>query len=93
MEQLYSDNAHELNIKLLYNIINMMSDNPGQLIKGFEQSDHPLVEVLNNIMKSEKSLDNLSNIPGIALIIQQLQKRLEKTKSNNKKNIENSIED
>lgn len=70
----------------------MTSDNPGQLIKGFDQSDHPLIEVLNNIMKSEKSLDNLSNIPGIALIIEQLQKRLNKIKSKNKETIEDNIE-
>ncbi len=92
VEQIDSDNVRELNLKLLYNIINMTSDNPGQLIKGFDQSDHPLIEVLNNIMKSEKSLDNLSNIPGIALIIEQLQKRLNKIKSKNKETIEDNIE-
>ena len=43
-------------------------------------------------MKSEKSLDNLSNIPSIALIIEQLQKRLNKIKSKNKETIEDNIE-
>lgn len=86
---LSNENYNELRAKLLYNIIEMTSHNPGQLIKGFEHTDHPLIEVLNKITQSEESLSKLQNIPGISIIIDKLQSRIDK----NKKNINKEISD
>lgn len=82
-----SENYDELRSKLLYNIIEMSSHNPGQLIKGFEHTDHPLIEVLNKITQSEESLDKLQNIPEISVIINKLQSRINKKKENTNKEI------
>lgn len=82
-----SENYNELRSKLLYNIIEMSSHNPGQLIKGFEHTDHPLIEVLNKITQSEETLDKLQNIPGISVIINKLQSRINKKKENTNKEI------
>lgn len=84
---LSNENYNELRAKLLYNIIEMTSHNPGQLIKGFEHTDHPLIEVLNKITQSEESLNKLQNIPGISIIIDRLQSRIDKNKENINKEI------
>lgn len=74
-------NSSELRIKLLYNVINMTSNNPGQLIKGFDQSDHPLVEVLNNSAHLNQSLDKFAKIPGVGIIIDKIKPLLNKKTS------------
>ncbi len=87
-----SENYNELRSKLLYNIIEMTAHNPGQLIKGFEHTDHPLIEVLNKITQSEESLDKLQNIPGISVIIDMLQARINKKKQNTNQEIADLIQ-
>lgn len=82
-----SENYNELRSKLLYNIIEMSSHNPGQLIKGFEHTDHPLIEVLNKITQSEESIDKLQNIPGFSVIMNKLQNRMDKKKIETDKKI------
>ena len=82
-----TENYEDLRAKLLYNIIEMTSHNPGQLIKGFEHTDHPLIEVLNKITQSEESLDKLQNIPGISVVINKLQARINKKKQNTNQEI------
>lgn len=58
----------------------MTSHNPEQLIKGFEHTNHLLIEVLNNITQSEESLNKLYNIPGFAIIIENIKARNNKQK-------------
>ena len=82
-----SENYNELRSKLLYNIIEMSSHNPGQLIKGFEHTDHPLIEVLNKITQSEESIDKLQNMPGFSVIMNKLQNRMDKKKIETDKKI------
>ena len=88
-----TENYEDLRAKLLYNIIEMTSHNPGQLIKGFEHTDHPLIEVLNKIMQSEESLDKLQNIPGISVVINKLQARINKKKQNTNQEITELVQE
>lgn len=88
-----TENYEDLRARLLYNIIEMTSHNPGQLIKGFEHTDHPLIEVLNKIMQSEESLDKLQNIPGISVVINKLQARINKKKQNTNQEITELVQE
>lgn len=56
------DNLKE---KLLYNLIMTSSENPGKLIKGFNNPDHPMLEIVDKcttLVKSVKSPDELQTI-------------------------------
>ncbi len=66
------DMSKDLRTRLLYNIISVSSENPGALIKDFNSSDHPLLDVLNKSMSFKESLEKLSTVPGINLILKQI---------------------
>ena len=42
-----SDVRDELRSKLLFNLLNASAENPGELIKDYQKSDHPIMEALN----------------------------------------------
>lgn len=66
--------SRDLSIKLLYNIIKASSENPGELIKGFNKPDNPLLDVLEKTTSLSDSLTKLAEIPGMSWIAEKLKK-------------------
>ncbi|MDD4060553.1 MAG: hypothetical protein PHW08_07640 [Kiritimatiellae bacterium] len=58
----------DLSVKLLYNIIKASAENPGELIKGFNKPDNPLVDVLDKTVACTESLNKLAQVPGFKKI-------------------------
>ncbi len=55
----------ELRLKLLYNILDVSSENPGKLISDYNKSDHPLMDALEKSTKLSKAVEKLDDIPGL----------------------------
>ncbi|SGY81448.1 hypothetical protein [Moritella viscosa] len=64
--------AEELRIKLLYNLVDVNSENPGKLISDYNKSDHPLMDALDKSAKLADSVTKLSRIPGFSAIVKHL---------------------
>lgn len=64
----------DLSVKLLYNVIKASAENPGELIKGFNKADNPIIDVLDKGIGFTESLKRLTEIPGFDHIIPLLQK-------------------
>ncbi len=56
----------DLKIKLLYNILEVNSENPGKLISDYDKSDHPLMDALDKSVKLTNAVTKLAKIPGFA---------------------------
>lgn len=67
----------ELRTKLLFNVLQVSSENPGKLITNYQKSDHPLMEALENSAKLSDSIDALAKIPGLSSIANKLSKKSE----------------
>jgi hypothetical protein len=57
--------SEELRIKLLYNILDVSSENPGKLISDYNKADHPVMDVLEKSFKLSNAVDSLRKIPGM----------------------------
>lgn len=68
----------DLRIKLLYNIINISSENPGKLISNYDKSDHPLTDALEQSVKLANAVEKLSDVPGLKKMTTLLTKKSEK---------------
>lgn len=62
----------ELRIKLLYNIIQASSENPGNLIKGYHKSDNPMLDVLDKSLALSNSMDKLAKVPGLSKVAEKI---------------------
>ncbi len=80
IESLSTDDSirDELRVKLLFNLLQVSSENPGKLITEYQASDHPLMEALENSSKLSSSIDILNNIPGFSAIVKKLSKKQDK---------------
>lgn len=67
--------AEELRGKLLFNILNVSSENPGKLISDYNKSDHPLMDALDKSVKLANSIETLSRIPGMSKMVNILEKK------------------
>lgn len=70
--------SKELRIKLLQDFLQMYSENPGKLISDYNNSDHPIMELLENSNKLNKTISKLENIPGLNKVTTLLEKKSEK---------------
>jgi len=66
------DISSELRIKLIFNILNVSSENPGKLITDYNKADHPLIDALDKSVQLATAVDKLSNIPGFTKISKML---------------------
>ncbi len=64
--------AKDLRTRLLYNMVSLSAENPGSLIPDFNESDNPLFEALNKSLSLGQSLEKISAIPGIQLILKKV---------------------
>lgn len=79
IHNLEEDNiSKELKIKLLQDFLQMYSENPGKLISDYNTSDHPIMELLENSNKLEKTISKLEKIPGLHKLADILEKKSEK---------------
>lgn len=67
--------SSELKVKLLYNFLQVSSENPGKLISDYETSDHPLMDVLEKSYKLETAVEKLQKIPGMGKMAKILDKK------------------
>jgi len=84
-----SEVSRELRVKLLYNIISVSSDNPGKLISDYNNSDNPLLDVLDKSLSLTNSLEKIAAVPGVNRIL----KKVEQRRVGDLAKIEESIED
>lgn len=76
IHNLEEDNiSKELKIKLLQDFLQMYSENPGKLISDYNSSDHPIMELLENSNKLEKTISKLEKIPGLHKLTDILEKK------------------
>lgn len=87
-----SDISSELRVKLLSNILEVSSENPGKLISDYNKSDHPLMDVLEKSSKLSKAVDNLSKIPGMSKITKILEVRSNEILEKQSREIDKSLD-
>ncbi|MFA0000100.1 hypothetical protein [Vibrio tasmaniensis] len=77
-----SDSNGELRTKLLYNLLQVNSENPGKLISDYNNSDHPIIDAIDKSSKLADALNKLDNVPLISPLLKHLnakeQAKLEK---------------
>lgn len=59
------DVSRDLRTKLLYNILEVSSENPGKLISDYNKSDHPLMDALDKSVQLTNAMERLVRIPGM----------------------------
>lgn len=62
----------ELRTKLLFNLLQVSSENPGKLISNYDKSDHPLMEALEHSAKLADSMAALNKLPGFSSLAKKL---------------------
>ena len=72
--------SDELRVKLLFNILQVSAENPGKLISDYNNSDHPLMEALENSEKLGSSVDRLENLPGFSALVARLSSKSKRIK-------------
>jgi len=70
--------SSELKIRLLQDFLQMYSENPGKLISDYNSSDHPIMQLLENSNKLERTISKLEKIPGMQKVVSLLEKKSEK---------------
>lgn len=70
--------SNNLKIKLLYNLLQVSSENPGKLISNYKTSDHPIAEIIDQTAKLQDLIDKFENIPGMSKIVKYLESKKEK---------------
>ena len=72
----------DLKTRLLYNILEVSSENPGKLISDYNKSDHPLMDALDKSVKLSNTIDRLKDIPGMSKLISVLDDKATKIREN-----------
>lgn len=92
IESLPDENIRdELRTKLLFNLLQVSSENPGKLITNYEKSDHPLMEALENSARLSQSVDVLNRIPGMSAIADKLARKSNNVLAEQHENVEEGL--
>lgn len=79
IHELEEDNiSKELKIKLLQDFLQMYSENPGKLISDYNKSDHPIMELLENSNKLDKTIQKVQKFPGLNKVAEIIEKKSER---------------
>lgn len=81
----------ELRTRLLFNVLQVSSENPGKLITDYNKTDHPLMDVLEKSAKLSESVDALSKIPGLSALTKRLESKREALLRDQAVKIENGL--
>ena len=73
-----SETSSDLRLKLLYNILEVSSENPGKLISNYNKSDHPIMDALDKSVKLSNAVEKLADIPGLSSLSKVLDKKSKK---------------
>lgn len=68
----------DLRTRLLFNLLQVSSENPGKLITDYNKSDHPFMEALENSAKLSASVETLAKLPGFSAIAERLAQKSQK---------------
>ncbi|MEZ8404726.1 hypothetical protein CWO23_19145 [Vibrio splendidus] len=85
IENLGEDSSNEeLRVKLLYNLLQVNSENPGKLISDYNHSDHPILDAIDKSSKLAEAINKLENVPLISPLLKHInareQAKVEKSK-------------
>jgi hypothetical protein len=80
--------SSDLRIRLLYNILEVNSENPGKLITDYNKSDHPLMDALDKSVKLGNAVERLSEIPGMSRLAGMMEKKAKRILKENMKKAE-----
>jgi CRISPR type III-B/RAMP module RAMP protein Cmr1 len=67
--------SEDLQNKLLYNILEVSSENPGKLISDYNKSDHPLMDALDKSVQLATAFEKLEKIPGLSKLAEKLNRK------------------
>ena len=81
----------ELRVRMLFNILEVSSENPGKLITDYQKSDHPLMEALENSAKLSKSIEQLTKFPGLAPLVKNLSKKNDEILKEQNRKVEDGL--
>ncbi len=87
------DNANDLRVKLLYNVLEVSSENPGKLISDYNKSDHPVMDALDKSVKLTNSVEKLVRIPGFTKLAKKLSDKAEKILERQNDQAEQGLDD
>ncbi|MCC2525076.1 hypothetical protein [Vibrio coralliilyticus] len=76
IENIGEDSANEeLRLKLLFNLLQVNSENPGKLISDYNNSDHPILDAIDKSSKLSEALNKLENVPLISPLLKHISAR------------------
>jgi|GEM_PF-617822 len=84
--------SSELKVRLLQDFLQMYSENPGKLISDYNSSDHPIMQLLENSNKLEKTIAKLEKIPGMQKIVSLLEKKSAEKLAQTQEQVEKTLD-
>jgi len=84
--------SFDLRTKLLYNILEVNSENPGKLITDYNKSDHPLMDALDKSFKLANAVDKLTDIPGLSKLAKLLHENAKEKLNAKQKKADDGLE-
>jgi uncharacterized coiled-coil DUF342 family protein len=87
-----SDITAELKTKLLFNILDVSSENPGKLISDYNKADHPLMDALDKSSKLSDAVNSLAKIPGFSRLATILEKKSDEIIHKQRSKIEEGLD-
>lgn len=87
-----SKSSANLRDKLLFNLIEINSENPGKLISNYDKSDHPFMEALDRSAQLTDSVERLAKIPGFRKMASRLSEKSDFLLKEQEKKVEQGIE-
>ena len=69
------DTSGELRTRLLFNLLQVNSENPGKLISDYNNSDHPIIDAIDKSSKLADSIKKLDNVPVVSQLLKHLSAR------------------
>ncbi|WP_157664677.1 hypothetical protein [Vibrio alginolyticus] len=66
------DTSGELRTKLLFNLLQVNSENPGKLISDYNNSDHPIIDAIDKSSKLADAINRLDNVPLVSPLLRHL---------------------
>ena len=87
-----SNISRDLKNKLLYNVLEISSENPGKLISDYNKSDHPLMDALDKSVQLANSVEKLSKLPGIKRLASVIDKKTKDILNDNDNKVNKGLE-
>lgn len=86
------EHSNELRVRLLYNLLNVSSENPGKLISDYNKTDHPIIDAIDKSSKLSDAVDRLEKIPGMKKVAKILETRSEKIMNKQMDKVEEALD-